>query len=67
MEIWGQHGDWASIKSQKYYMKRDVTCFLYVSLAANEPKLPSYSLMYTHYLALLRFDIRDDTSTSNLF
>jgi hypothetical protein len=34
LELWGQHGDWASFKSQKRYMKNDVEALLFVSLAA---------------------------------
>ena len=34
LELWGQHGDWASFKSQKRYMKKDVKALLSVSLAA---------------------------------
>jgi len=35
LELWGQHGDWASFKSQKrYYMKKDVKALLSVSLTA---------------------------------
>jgi hypothetical protein len=34
LELWGQHGDWASFKSQKRYMKKDVKALLPVSLAA---------------------------------
>ncbi len=34
LELWGQHGDWASFNSQKRYMKMDVKDPLSVSLAA---------------------------------
>jgi hypothetical protein len=34
VELWGQHGDWASFKSPKRYMKRDVESLLSVSKAA---------------------------------
>ena len=34
VELWGQHGDWASFKSQKWYMKRDVKSLISISLAA---------------------------------
>ena len=33
MELWGQHGDWKSVKSQKNYMKRDPEAILSVSRA----------------------------------
>jgi hypothetical protein len=32
--FWGQHGDWASFKSQKHYMKKDIKALLSVSLPA---------------------------------
>ena len=62
MELWGQHGDWASFKSQKRYMKRDIKYLFSVSLAVM--KLPS-PLMNTPLT--LPFDIRDDESTSTTF
>ena len=34
LELWGQHGDWASFKSQKRYMKKDAKALLSVPLAA---------------------------------
>jgi len=34
MELWGQHGDWKSVKSQKNYMKRYPEAILSVSTAA---------------------------------
>ena len=34
VELWGQHGDLASFKSQKRYIKRDVESLLSVSKAA---------------------------------
>ena len=37
MELWGQHGDWKSVKSQKNYMKRDPEAILSVSRAAMTP------------------------------
>ncbi len=33
MELWGQHGDWKSVASQKAYMKRDPASILSVSRA----------------------------------
>jgi hypothetical protein len=33
LELWGQHGDWASFNSQKRYMKKDVKALLSVSMA----------------------------------
>ena len=61
VELWGHHGDWASFKSQKMCMKRDVESLLSVSKAA-------MSAPTTLYKALeLTFDIRDDESTSTTF
>jgi hypothetical protein len=34
LELWGQHGDWATFQSQKRYMKKDIKALLSVSLAA---------------------------------
>ena len=34
MMLWGQHGDWKSVKSQNIYMKRDPEAILSVSWAA---------------------------------
>ena len=60
MELRGQDGDWASLKSPKKYMKRDVKSLLSVSEAAM--KLP----IMNEQLAL-PFDIRDDENTSTTF
>jgi hypothetical protein len=61
VELWGQHGDWASFKSQKRYMKRDIESLLSVSKAVmNTPSTTSKTLELT-------FDIRDDESTSTTF
>jgi hypothetical protein len=40
LELWGQHGDWASFKSQKRYMKKDVKAFLSVSVAVMNASSP---------------------------
>jgi hypothetical protein len=37
MELWGQHGEWKSVKSQKNYMKRDPGAILSVSRATMTP------------------------------
>ena len=34
MELWGKHGDWKSLRSQKNYTKRDSEAILSVSRAA---------------------------------
>jgi len=61
VELWGQHGDWASFKSQKRYMKRDVESLLSVSKAAmSMPITPVQALELT-------FGIRDDDSTATTF
>jgi len=62
VELWGQHGEWASFKKQKRYMKRDVKSLLSISLSAM--KLPSHVV---NTLSTLPFDIRDDESTSTTF
>ncbi len=36
IELWGRHGDWATYKSQKCYLKTDIKAILSVSLAAME-------------------------------
>jgi hypothetical protein len=59
VELWGQHGDWASFKSEKRYMKRDVIeSLLSVSKAAM-----SIPTAFNQPLELT-FDIRDNESTS---
>jgi hypothetical protein len=61
VELWGQHGDWASFKSQKRYMKRDVESLLSVSKEAMSiPTTLNQPLELT-------FDIRDDEITSITF
>ena len=61
VELWGQHGDWASFKSQKRYTKQDVESLLSVSKAAmSTPTTLNKPLE-------LMFDIRDDESTSTTF
>jgi hypothetical protein len=61
VELWGQHGDWASFKSQKRYMKRDIESLLSVSKAVmNTPSTTAKTLELT-------FDIRDDESTTTTF
>jgi hypothetical protein len=40
VELWDRHGEWASFKSQKRYMKRDVKSLLSISLAAMPLPLP---------------------------
>ena len=60
VELWGQHGDWASFKSQKRYMKRDVESLLSVSKAAM--KLPIINAPLS-----LNSHFRDDESTSTTF
>jgi len=62
VELWGQHGDWASFKSQKRYMIRDVKSLLSVSVAAMQLPSPIVSAPLA-----LSFDIRDDESTSATF
>ena len=37
MELWGQHGDWKSVKSPKNYMKRDQEAILSVSRVVMTP------------------------------
>jgi hypothetical protein len=61
-ELWGQHGDWASFKSQKRYMKRDVKSTLSVSVVAIH--LPSPII---NAPSALPFDIQDAESTSTTF
>ncbi len=39
VELWGQHGDWKSVKSQMNYMKRAPDAILSVSRAAMTPVL----------------------------
>jgi hypothetical protein len=34
VDLWSQHGDWASFKSKKRNMKRDVKSLLFVYVAA---------------------------------
>jgi hypothetical protein len=41
LELWGQHGDWASFNSQKRYMKKDVKALLSVSMAVMNVSSPS--------------------------
>jgi len=63
VELWGQHGTnqlWASFKSQKRDMKRDVESLLSVSKAAMKLSIINEPLA-------LNFDIRDDESTSITF
>ena len=61
MELWGQHGDWASFKKTKRYKKRDVESLLSVSKAAMSiPTTLNQPLELT-------FDIRDDESTFTTF
>jgi hypothetical protein len=61
LELLGQHGDWASFKNQKRYMKRDVESLLFVSKAA-------MSIPITLNQPLeLKFDNRDDESTFTTF
>jgi hypothetical protein len=59
VEIWGQHGDWAFLKSQKWYIKHDGESLLSVSKAAI--KLPIMNVPLA-----LPFDIRDDEGKSML-
>ena len=61
VELWGQHGDWASFKSQKRYMKRDVESLLSVSKAAMSTPTSSNKPLE------LTIDIRDDEITSTTF
>jgi hypothetical protein len=61
VELWGQHGDWASFKSQKRYMKRDVESLLSVSKAVMSTPTSSGKPLE------LTFDIRDDESSSTIF
>jgi len=61
VELWGQHGDWASFKKQKSYMKRDVECLLSVSKTTM-----SISTTLNQPIEFT-FDIRDDESTSTTF
>jgi hypothetical protein len=60
VKLWGQHGDWASFKRQKRYMKRDVESLLSVFQAAMQLSIINAPLALT-------FDIRDDESTSTTF
>ena len=61
VELWGQHGDWASFKIQNRYIKRDVESPLSVSKATmSTPTTLNTPLELT-------FDIRDDESTSTTF
>ena len=60
IELWGQHGDWASFKSQKRYMKKDIKSILSVSLAAMEA--PSSNIDIPIDLTL---DVRDDSGDSD--
>jgi hypothetical protein len=60
VELWGQHGDWASFKSQKRYMKSDVESLLSISMAVM--KIPIMNEPFA-----IPFDIRDDESTSTTF
>ena len=62
VELWGQHGAWASFKSPKRYTKRDVKSLLSISIAAM--KLPSPIM---NAPLALPFDIRDDDNTSTTF
>ncbi len=62
VELWGQHGDRASLKSKKRYTKRDVKSILSASIAA----------LYFHLSIVdaplaLPLDIRDDEITSTTF
>ncbi len=60
LELWGQHGDWDSLKSQKRYMKKDDKALLYVSLAAIN--VPSTIPLVVDKDTLL--DARDDSEDS---
>jgi len=60
VELWGQHGDWASFKSIKRYMKRDVDSLLSVSKVAMKIPIMNEPLA-------ISFDIRDDESPSTTF
>jgi len=42
MELWGQHEDWKSVKSQKNYMKRGPEAIFSVSRAAMTQRTGSY-------------------------
>ncbi len=41
LELWGQHGGWASFNSQKRYMKKYVKALLSVSMAVMNVPSPS--------------------------
>jgi hypothetical protein len=60
VELWGHHRDWASFKSPKRYMKRDVESLFSVSKA-------SMSIPTMNQPLESNFDIRDDESTSTTF
>jgi hypothetical protein len=59
--IWGQHGDWASFKSQKRYMKKNIKSLLSVSLAAIE--LPSTTKTDISLDSFM--DVREDSGDSD--
>ncbi len=61
LELWRQHGDWATYKSQNRYMKKDIKAILSVSLAAME--MTSSSKMVTPIDISL--DVRDDSGDSD--
>jgi hypothetical protein len=60
VELWGQHGDWASFKSQKWYINRDVESLLSVSKAAMKIPIMNEPLA-------IPFNIRDDERLSTTF
>ena len=60
VELWGRHGDWAFINSQKRYAKRDTKSILSVSL--DVMNLTSSS---SNASLALPYDIREDFGTSS--
>jgi hypothetical protein len=61
IELWGQRGDWASFKSQKRYLKKDIKSILSFSLAAMD--LSSSSRI--DIPIDLTLDVRDDSGDSD--
>ena len=59
--IMGHHGDWASFKSQKRFMKKDIKSILSVSLAA----IYLSSLSRIDIPIDLTLDVRDDSGDSD--
>ena len=61
LELWGQHGYWATHKNQKRCMKKDIKEILSVSMAAME--VPSSGKIYNPID--ISFDVRDDLGDSD--